>query len=1182
MMEQNVHGSSAPSKTSAYRLPTIDEIMTMSDIAELDKKSWGEKFEYAARVAQPILDRELPERYPSTVIKTPAQAAGRVLAAAVHMMTLCGFGSVSDEDIDMTASMGEGGAANPQRIYGSGRTARRVAAIVEWRDIWTHPEFYNRVYSDWIGTVYHKRSEALEAASKASQMSSREGPRTARGAYWINDALSSRVRSLLERRGPPDSPEGTLGAYQHPPPERFGHPTSLVHITETTSGAERQALLKRSGASYTPSTVLRLSSVEWYIKGFLPSVLVWAHLSMVEAKRVMKYHREREQADPVISGGLEINISLYHLIAKASGNRVFKVDDGGNVELDAVFVEGWQRLEPLIDVIRKDWLSAQYDALGVLTPSLNVQDHELSTTLVPDMIRIPQELWYALSKRREVFDHKIRISGMKGAFRWGNIEKLSDDTLWEYTLAPGWVHTKQDDAERVSKMEMGDADVDGDDDDDARTKMLELHRENMDAAYMENTRMATRGMGGFESVPDPMRFVKTTEYLRNVESAHRSMLDVAYPPPERYFPLLQPPHPVPALYIPWTFAAVLVDRGTGARRVFEAVIRLESVRSVEIKYLGVPCLETGLALEEWGSSWNGPQRKEHASPPTHDEIVRDVRMGQSVRGVDIDYTFAGAESERLVFLRDFRAHGMMVLDPDGPMGSGHRLYSIDNPIERADPETPNWPRPWSRPLSEAWLRFDRMRTVEYLSIEPPSVDDVGRWEDSGIEMPAEIVRDGREDRPLRFFKADHITKPDSSEVMREYERGLFEWTPGIQLIASVLWEQSHWQFRSRTWTPTRIEPWPPYVDLRKIDVGTLDTESIARAPVIRQLMFRHVLFPRPTWMRELLEYPIGTRDMVLNTTPEQWMRFLEIHNAPPSLMPSARTTLFAIGVDEVVRYAQSVSQVLSEGDGGEMGDFGQAIVRNLLPGVPLPARKGALDRAYAHSTRFRHYPNASAISLARSNLVDIPWGVLDIWISGTYNIPPIRPGRSGASNDPFALTVRAERVDPPPVRVVLCDLSVNRIAQFSTLTWVSLVLLVKTRYDKIAELRRNTRSMPKDKADHYMQQIVVNLYGNPIVDRARAANPTGGADPFMSSWGPYVRTQLDVIADKYRREIAAAPSADETCCPASTAMRFWESHRRTVLVYLREMFVIEKHMRFRRHIVEYFQRINMMRNLWMI
>jgi hypothetical protein len=1172
-----------------YTPMAVEELMTDPVLLALDHQSWTEKFEYAAHAAQPLLDSTLPARFPTDTARTTSEAGLRILNAAVHMLHLCGFGMFDDPRAP----------PGPSSSSSSSAKRRSIADIVAWRDVWTHPELYRRVFSDWIGTVYRDRADpALEEASRASADLSRASA-TNETVHWTAPSPHRRPG----RPGPPRARPGVLGPYEHPDPERFGHQTTLVHVTKSTSGALRYAQMREAGASSIPTAVVRIITPEWYIRGFLPSVLLWAHLAMVEAPRVRRATQfaASDDADATTTttksqqASVELNLFLFDIISGSSSNIIKRADDDeddekrqkaktkatSRVSLDPELQLCWERLSNLVRFIRADLLILDEpdERLITLSPTIYKKQAD-SKILVPDMVRIPQELWAALSESRWGDRDVVRLEGIDGLQRWSQIERLTEGALLESSsLMPEWIHSRHDDENIYAAYEEEDSG-------DPALRSLVDHRISLNYAIHENTRATFPEKPFLRGITDTARLTRVTRYLLNLEAAHRKALPARDPlernrrnahlvPPERYLPLPQPPHPVPGLYIPWTFAVPYPQQPGGAgstsRLMSEVIMRPEAVRTLRIARLGIACLETGLAIEEWGRCWNDFQRAEHHHPPRHADVVRAVRAGQSVRGIDIDFPHEGHERERLVALRNLHLAEIMVLDPEGPMGRGHRIYSMDQRYtELGDSPDPNWPRGWARPPSAWWLRLDRLCATEYLSVTPLPVDAVGRWEDTGLEVPQALVRDPDVDRPLRFCRIDHLSAPDPAEIMRKDEATLRSKNPGVFVSISVFWEQAHWRFQSRIWTPTRIDPWPVYAHLSKVNVALLDTAPIAAAPVLRQLHFTHVFLPRPTWFRELLEYPIGARGGTLEYGPAQWTQFLKAQGAPWSLMPSARLTLLIMGMENVQRYVKDLSELPSAAD---REDLPGAVTRNLLPGVPLPARDSLVDRELIHTTRFRHYPNLGGIILIGAKVVDIPYGVLDLWISGTFRVPSGRPQRVGARGE-----MRPERVNPPMERLVYCDLSYNRISAFSTLTWVSLVLMVRVRYEKMLQLRRlrGTPGAPQHQVQYYLQHTVVNMRGNPILE----ALPGKHIGP--GGWGAYIEAHLDAIADKYRAQIAAVPRGGEVCCPAVTAMRFWKAHRKTVLVYLRDMFVDLDPDRLRQHIVGHYHRINLVRNAWMI
>lgn len=1037
-------------------------------LASLDAKPWIDKFHYAIESAVPILYRDLPARFPINAVPNVAAASARILRAARHMMLLCGF--ISKDDLRSR------GSASSIR----GRPPR---AIAEWRDVWTHPEFYRQLYERWLGPVYSQRTTEVEAASDRSQELSHRGERSGHVEVGVSRGIGGEGAE-------------SLAPYRHPPPERFGHLTREVSIDESRVAAQRYEYLQKTrNLQDVPTTVIRLVTVEWYLRGFLPSVMLWAHLALVEEPRV----QERPLAEHYA-----FYMSLGDIIAKIydpnTGERR-RADGKDHVHLGSELLACAEELEKLVGVVRQDEIA----------PIVRGATPDTATTMVPDMIRVPQELWAAFYQRWQGAERDtIEIRGLSGIQRWNVIEGFDADVL---VTRSGPIQGQL-------------------------LKWTPAHQAPA-SRYVEGQ-------------PDPIEpVVRGVAYLIGLERIHNA--SAADYPAERYVSLPDPPDPVPALYIPWTHTVRVTPQ-----RTVEFIMALKSVWVLEVADVGICCMETGLAIEQWGSCWSEMQRQAHRKMPSMETIAADIRAGQSVRGWDImddRSAFGGStvESEDAPLLRRCGLIGIMIFDPTGPMGDGHRLYRKEPPRGAAPISyyagRPNY---WTRPPVRWWLRLDRMRTTELLFINSQRTPDpLNRWEDSGIEMPRELVRNLLHDRPLRIVNSAHVNKlpvPPKPDRVRSYT------DPYQRYLHHLLMVHAPWRIRRRFWEPTWIAPWPISLDTRNVDLSLLDPTCIAMTPVLRHFRIAESIVPRATWFQDLLRYPTAyDRPIPLAIAPDRWIALLNEARTYPSLMPTARATLATLRLDSV----RAIEATTMSSD-------------DLLPGVPLPARTHIESITSANITDFRHYPNLILTSFVDTTITDIPRGLLDLWISGSYSIPAIRP--------------HAGRIKAPPHRSLMCDLSTNRIARFSDSTWLSLIFLCKTRTERATRLARDLQ-IPPSEAYKYLSVIVINLWGNPIVGSLTGPHRRPRDDDDDSNrWRALIANELDALADRHKRGTMDIPPSTKRRLADFHAkiVVHWAKYRSTVLDFLMEMFVIVHPITFRNKALEIVERIDDLRYLWMI
>lgn len=811
---------------------------------------------------------------------------------------------------------------------------------------------------------------------------------------------------------------GSVGLYTHGFPERFGHQVHLVP-------AATSALATQYREDVDMAQHDRLG------RGFEPEMVVrlkdlgWYLAGFLGSVLVWTHLAHTQvgligtvQADTPIDVGFDVDALL----------------ESAEIVLDPSLYQTWGALRRYLSLCRCD----------LLLP-------------IPDMIRVPQEWCAAMSasRRGETPHDSVYWRGLSGEDRRRSLGLPPRDTgvpdwLKQLQLVRPYLAKALHDACPERGFEKDDDNNDNDIDIVTQWELLFPH---------------------LQQLQDQHQTLVFHARNRGWVTGHRMALT------ERYVPMPEPPHPVTGLFIPWTTLSKTSNGGSTHR---EQVIRLGSVGVMRLEWLGIPCLETGLAIEAWGYTWSETQRKERlavlklAPAQIHKKLVTAVMGGQSVPYYD-DPPY-----------KRFIGRNVMVLDEEGPMGTGYRLYNTEDQSYLATIGVD------AHDMEDWWFRIDKMRVVERLSLEGPPPDERGRWEDSGIEIPSRLEREVPGlDRPLTTLWLLPLPAPTDRRTLDEWmmrsQIGTISPAPRKEdkAIAVYLWEQALGRAGRRVWAPERISPWPVSFAVDGASfTSSMDLEPLATAHVIRDLRMQRVAVPDPQWLQNVLAMPPtvstdGNQDLNLNMA--QWKQKVLDSGLPfMSLSPMARRTLVSLSFDRVSYTAMHAQYIPVVG-----------LPSMLLPGIPALLRPPEVAKS-----AFRHYPNLTLVSLHDNGLVDIPRGLLDwlseaAWRQSPYAAPP--GGRSAI----------------PLKRTSYWDLSQNNIRDLSdntlkVMVWIVLHGLLAAEATKGHRRRTHAR---------------INLWGNPILkqpginhfSREVRDEHTGkviGVQVRMSS-KDYVRRRLD-------------------------------------------------------------------------
>jgi hypothetical protein len=197
---------------------------------------------------------------------------------------------------------------------------------------------------------------------------------------------------------------------------------------------------------------------------------------------------------------------------------------------------------------------------------------------------------------------------------------------------------------------------------------------------------------------------------------------------ERYLPIPEVPNPLTGLYIPWT--SVVPTAVSNSNTSYKEIVHtLASTALLGLYNIGICGLETGLSLEQWGGLWNANQR---------DSLLEMFK--ETLENRKLNFAKAILSGQSIPYWEDparklFNTDSIMILDENGPMGRGYRMY---NYYYNDDLQNSN--NGGSSERFQRWVCFERFTAVESMEIQGPPPDEVGRWEDSGIEMPQKMFR----------------------------------------------------------------------------------------------------------------------------------------------------------------------------------------------------------------------------------------------------------------------------------------------------------------------------------------------------------------------------------------------------------------------------------------------------------
>lgn len=1094
-------------------------------IEALDQANWEQKLRHLLLAAQPFDARGPNNRspaFPTKLVPNTMVAARRIVHAAEHMYSLWG-------------------------IWPEARDNRSPRAIQAWRDLWTHPEVYRRLFSEWVGLTYLQRKGRVERLMQQTAIASRLGPPDIRPPPSWDPTVFGRSnqrqqqqqqqeRSLgaSDRNNDQDTNGGqNTGLYAHGEPERFGHHTHLIdaltseaaqyyfrqvrtvlNASDSDSDVGMPDIATQPGVvGDPPGLVVRLLDPGWYLGGFLASVLVWTHLALVEPARI-RNHGMRDRLD-------NAGIDVHELVQRPE------------TILDGPLLAAWKRLQYLLEQCRCEMRRP-----------------------IPDLIRVPQEWCIAMQGRGEgrlqQSQDRVQWSGISGPER-----RLFLQTPMRDLGIPDWLYR----IEQSGSLAM-------------RTILTQLY----------GTATKQRQRQQQSSSPDVRlyRYWKTlTQYLRMLQDEHMAMVVHAqmnrhiratgFDIPERYLPIPDLPNPMTGLYIPWSGLYRQPFSIGSEPRWREIVHSLTSVADVLLQNLSICCMETGLSLEQWGQVWTQAQRQESerlAQQPMSQKrlrLLREIMTGQSVTGWE--------DAPRKRFL----AAGIMVIDEKGPVGDGYRIYDEDDRISESSLHREQSLFVLDR--SDRWFRLEALTAVERLRIEGPLPDEYGRWEDSGIEMPTAMIRHLRRDllildqkhheggitgdseslilgRALRSLSVVPVWPPPDPTTLQRLLQETFQkqqqpTAPPASSVSGIvqnlaadrsvrleLWRQAAGRTGRRTWRLRVLDPWPVSTNLHGVDLTRLDGRSLTLAPVIRELQFERALVPSPTWLRDLVTMPSGriaksgpgVQDMIaaLSQSPEAWVEAVAAAGLWASLFPTARRTLVRLGFDSVRfnvgvdRSSQTVATTAA----------GQILASALLPGTPLPLRSGPTEQIISVPSPFRFYPNLSLVSLRGLGLGDIPRGLLDYALSSQSQQSPsslspawgvVTRGGGGGEAAP------APRKGFPNRRTILWDLSGNQITQLSADTLESLSWLVIRLAAVSDQLLRpfdqsfdtgGARGQTMDDIAAMRARLIamkvhydINLWGNPVLRQPGFKHKVKQTrDP---ATGEVVRVQVELNAEEY-------------------------------------------------------------------
>lgn len=1018
-------------------------------IQELDALSLRAKIEHVLLVAQPYGDRRAGRAgpwFPKDAVPDTAAAAKKILAAQRHALRLWGTERASV-------------------LWGMERASapgRDPVAVLQWRDVWTHPTIYRRVFGEWLGRTYVDR-EAVEEVSGRAAAASRAGHISSHPAPSWNRANSTRGLGVA-----------TTWLCEHGAPERYGHRTGLVPSTRSwlaqenesdlweaaKAAAEEQGLDPPEVPAYVPGAVVRLADLSWYLRGFLSSVIVWTHLALTEAPTLKTLGADLPT---------KVGFSVYELVRDATG------------VLGLTLGMAWNELQGALRILQ--------------SPPFHP---------IPDVVRVPQEWCQSMSPthRGEEGQDVALWTGVTGDERRLISGESTSDlglAIWMVAHPGSLVGRSLDDA--VIKAGAVTTEAQGPIDRTKHWQPLVAFLRMRQAEDAET--LYTARAGG-------------TLRVRRVDLV------------ERYAPLPQPPHPVPSLFLPWS-GLTRQRNAAGSWTYREEVHRLASVRTMAIHAMSISCLETALALEEWGRTWSDEQREHQDAEAklTPQQKRRRVRLailgGQSVPVWD-----DGAR-------RRFVAAPIAIANEQGPMGDGYRLYEAKDRVvveETGGTE--------AMESQNRWLRVERMNTVERMWISSFWPDYHGRWEDSGIELPSTLTRFPGRDRLLRSIKIAHPPPPDSDSlraiVAREISAG-HTMSPKDKAARVEYWRQAAGRAGRRAWKLRVLSPWPVSLDVEGVDLGETQPATLTEAPVVRQISLHRVAVPHPAWMRNFLTMPAAMpvgRDQDLDMTLQEWRDVVRDAGLEAALRPSARRTLVMLALDSA-NYKRS-----------SPGMTPVRLAAALFPGIPTPLR-----RTPQEGNEFRPYPNLTLVSVHASGLGDVPRGLIDLAISTRWNVPAT-PAPAGG------------RARPPLDRMLYWDLSDNAIEELSASTLISLIWFVRT-------VERRPRGTPRPFLD-------INLGGNPIAARievqdtpvlhAKTGEPVVDKDTkkpvikHVEHWDPYIHRRLSGIYRRLRVSMKRqAPEARRATTRLLTtqAMLYWNERPEHVSREVASLFSLRSH-----------------------
>jgi hypothetical protein len=897
--------------------------------------------------------------------------------------------------------------------------------VQEWRDILTHPEVYRTLFSEWVGHtyVYRAPTEPYSEEAEANSRAGRPAP------SWLQ-ADENRGLGI-----------GTTDLYAHVAPERFGHETHLVPVEDSPLALAFQADFKqamratattsddpqtppyspvwvdimqdddddddiltavtpdtRSAPQHLqpidpviPTAVVRLRDLGWYFAGFLASILVWTHMVLNEAVAVASVRDNGGEGSSDSSDQIRVfsGFSLKNLLAQPEKF------------LDASLYTAWTSL---------------IHSLGQASTKLR---HP-----IPDLIRAPQEWCYQISRGKgNAIDH-VLWQGWSGPDRRTFLQQR-----WPRDVGqPEWL--------LAARRRPSDA---------TSAKVVRSLQQSIVRGIDAQLRSSSSSTQTVDAQDLTTQWQVVTRYLRFLQDDHNSflyrarMMGLVDPRrialAERYLPLPEPPHPMPALFLPWSYQ---IDRR-------ETVCSMAVVRDMVLDSVAIPCLETGLALEEWGRAWSVDQRVEQRAwynledRQKHQRLKDAVLSGQSVPHWEEP------------FLRRLLTRDLVVLDESGPIGDGYLCYDDDAAAATATTTRER----------DVWFRLDRMHTVERIGLRGPAPDEAGRWEDSGIEMPAVIHRDPVYHRLLRSLTVKHVSSALDHRSVRDFlaKSGL-DANPPLTRIYLAQWREAAAQVGRRVWTPLRITPWPVLTTVANIDLTRLDPLSLSLAPVIRELHLNRVALRDPSWLRDLLTMPsrVSTQaNRDLDVGARAWLDLIQDSGLQAALHPMARRTLVWLALDSIA-YTHHIRQNIRSYSG------------LLFPGKPHPFRD---QTARALPSPFRHYPNLNYVSLHDNDLTDIPAGLLDWMLSTQARQPPQGTGQS----DPSSLHRR--RTGAPIQRMVMWDLSSNRIANLGQQSLEALAWIVVQMY--APESRFYGAFTRTSDTQRPIPRLLINLWGNPVL-----------------------------------------------------------------------------------------------------